>query len=273
MQVYDSSERRVPVISQLQEIYKNKNLLRLLIVRDLTVRYKRSILGVSWSLLNPILTTTVMFYVFNTVFMKHFENRDTFLPYLFSGVLLSTFFNQGVNFAANSIANGSELFSKVYVRPEIFALSGTISSSINFAFGLIPLTIVSFLKGHGLGLKSIFVLVVIISMIMLTTGLGLIFAIAYVQFDDSKYLIQVLLMLASYMMPVFYTVSALGPNTQNLINKNPLTSFLNAFRDCWGSTFTATYFDWIYLLFTSTFILVSGLYLFAKWWPKGVTKL
>jgi ABC-2 type transport system permease protein len=273
MQVYDSAERRIPVISQLQEIYANRNLLRLLIVRDLTVRYKRSVLGVGWSLLNPILTTTVMFYVFNTVFMKHFENRDTFLPYLFSGVLLSTFFNQGVNFAANSIANGADLFSKVYVRPEIFALSGTISSSINFAFGLIPLTLVSFMKGHGIGFKGIYAIVIVISMIMLTTGLGLIFAIAYIQFDDSKYLIQVFLMLASYMMPVFYTVSALGPNTQNLIEKNPLTSFLNAFRDCWGSTYNATFFDWFYLFASSFILLIVGLYLFSKWWPKGVTKL
>ena len=102
MQVYDSAERRIPVISQLQEIYKNRSLLRILIVRDLTVRYKRSVLGVGWSLLNPILTTTVMFYVFNTVFMRGLQNRETFLPYLFAGVLMSTFFNQGVNFAADA---------------------------------------------------------------------------------------------------------------------------------------------------------------------------
>ena len=107
MQVYDSAERRIPVISQLQEIYRNRSLLRLLIIRDLTVRYKRSVLGVGWSLLNPILTTTVMFYVFNTVFMRGLQNRETFLPYLFAGVLLSTFFNQGVNFAADAVSNGA----------------------------------------------------------------------------------------------------------------------------------------------------------------------
>ena len=91
MQIYDSAERQIPVLFQLKEIYKNRSLLRILIVRDLTVRYKRSVLGVGWSLLNPILTTTVMFYVFNTVFMRGLENRETFLPYLFAGVLLSTF--------------------------------------------------------------------------------------------------------------------------------------------------------------------------------------
>ena len=115
MQVYDSAERRIPVISQLQEIYRSRSLLRLLIIRDLTVRYKRSVLGVGWSLLNPILTTTVMFYVFNTVFMRGLQNRETFLPYLFAGVLLSTFFNQGVNFAADAISGGDPTTNLIQV--------------------------------------------------------------------------------------------------------------------------------------------------------------
>lgn len=273
MQVYDSAERKVPVFSQIQEIYKHRSLLRLLIIRDLTVRYKRSVLGVGWSLLNPILTTTVMFYVFNTVFMRGLQNKDTFLPYLFAGVLLSTFFNQGVNFAADAISGGAGLLNKVYVRPEIFAMSGTISSSINFIFGLIPLTVVVFMTHRSLNLKVLLIIPIIIFMIMLTTGLGLLFAIAYLEFDDARHLIQVLLMLLTYMTPVFYSLSALGPNTQKVIGKNPLTSYLNVFRDSWGGTFNGLLSDWIYLGSFSTIVFAVGLFLFAKWWPKGVTKL
>ena len=200
MQIYDSAERRIPVISQLQDIYKNRSLLRLLIVRDLTVRYKRSVLGVGWSLLNPILTTTVMFYVFNTVFMRGLQNRETFLPYLFAGVLLSTFFNQGVNFAADAVTKDDSLFTKVYVRPEIFSLSGTISSAINFIFGLIPLTLVVFFMNRSLNYRAILIIPIIFFMILLTTGLGLLFAIAYLEFDDARHLIQVLLMLLTYIV-------------------------------------------------------------------------
>lgn len=273
MQIYDSAERRIPVVSQIHEIYKNRGLLRLLIVRDLTVRYKRSVLGVGWSLLNPILTTTVMFYVFNTVFMRGLQNRETFLPYLFAGVLLSTFFTQGVNFAADAISGGAGLLNKVYVRPEIFALSGTISSSINFIFGLIPLTLVVMVMNRGLNFRALLIIPIIIFMVMLTTGVGLIFAIAYLEFDDARHLIQVFLMLLTYMTPVFYSLSALGPNTQKVISKNPLTSFLNVFRESWGGTFNGTINDWIYLGSFSTITFLLGLYLFAKWWPKGVTKL
>jgi len=273
MQVYDSAERRIPVISQLQEIYKNRSLLKLLVIRDLTVRYKRSVLGVGWSLLNPILTTTVMFFVFNTVFMRGLSNRETFLPYLFAGVLMSTFFNQGVNFAADAVAGGAGLLNKVYVRPEIFAMSGTISSAINFIFGLIPLTLVVFAMHRSLGIRAIMIIPIILFMIMLTTGLGLLFAIAYLEFDDARHLIQVFLMLLTYMTPVFYSLSALGPHTQEVIRKNPLTSFLNVFRESWGNTFNGTIHDWLYLASFSTIVFAIGFYLFAKWWPKGVTKL
>lgn len=273
MQVYDSAERQIPVISQIKEIYKHRGLLQLLIVRDLTVRYKRSVLGVGWSLLNPILTTTVMFYVFNTVFMRGLQNRETFLPYLFAGVLLITFFNQGVNFAADAIASGAGLLNKVYVRPEIFAFSGTISSAINFIFGLIPLTLVVFVMNKSLNLRALLIIPIIFFMILLTTGFGLLFAIAYLEFDDARHLIQVSLLLLTYMTPVFYSISVLGPKTQSVISKNPLTSFLNVFRESWGGTFNGSINDWIYIGSFSSIVFVLGLYLFAKWWPKGVTKL
>ena len=114
---------------------------------------------------------------------------------------------------------------------------------------------------------------IIFFMILLTTGLGLLFAIAYLEFDDARHLIQVLLMLLTYMTPVFYSLSALGPNTQKVIGKNPLTSFLNVFRESWGNTFDGTLHDWVYLGSFSVIVFVLGFYLFSKWWPKGVTKL
>jgi ABC-type polysaccharide/polyol phosphate export permease len=214
-----------------------------------------------------------MFYVFNTVFMRGLQNRETFLPYLFAGVLLITFFNQGVNFAADAIASGAGLLNKVYVRPEIFALSGTISSAINFIFGLIPLTLVVFVMNKSLNLRALLIIPIIFFMILITTGFGLLFAIAYLEFDDARHLIQVSLLLLTYMTPVFYSISVLGPNTQSVISKNPLTSFLNVFRESWGGTFNGSINDWIYIGSFSSIVFVLGLYLFAKWWPKGVTKL
>jgi ABC-type polysaccharide/polyol phosphate export permease len=127
--------------------------------------------------------------------------------------------------------------------------------------------------GKTLNLRAFLITPIIFFMILLTTGFGLMFAIAYLEFDDARHLIQVLLMLLTYMTPVFYSLSSLGPNTQKVIGKNPLTSFLNVLRESWGGTFNGTIHDWIYLSSFSTIIFLLGLYLFAKWWPKGVTKL
>jgi len=273
MQIYDSAAKRTPVISQLREIWASRGLLRLLVIRDLTVRYKRSVIGIWWSLLNPILTTTVLFYVFNTVFMRGLENKNNFLPYLFSGVLMMTMFNQSLNAAADAIAYGSGVLNKVYVRPEVFALSGPISSTINFIFGLVPLTFVLIITKNFPGVKSILIIFFIMMMVLLTSGLGILASIAYLEFEDSRHLISVILLLLQYMTPVFYPIDALGDTTQRIIKLNPLTSYLAVFRDIYGGTYSASFADWAVMISSSFLIFIFSLYVFNKWWPKGVTKL
>ena len=99
MQVYDSAIAQTPVISALKGVWEKRSLLRLLVARDLTVRYKRSVIGIWWSLLNPLFTTAVMYYVFNTVFKSKLPDGQAFMPYLLSGVLTVTLFNQGMTMA------------------------------------------------------------------------------------------------------------------------------------------------------------------------------
>ena len=273
MEIYDSSVKQTPIISQIKSVFKARGLLKILIARDLTVRYKRSVIGIWWSLLNPIVTTFVLFYVFNTVFKARMPDGTSFLPYLLSGVLIITFFNQGLSAAADSIASGSGVLTKVYVRPEIFAFSATISSAINFCIGLIPLTAVLLISGKYPGLRSPLVLVVIFCMIMLTTGLGLLVAIAYINFDDSRSLIQIVLLMLTYMTPVFYPISVLGPNTLHVIKLNPLTSVLIVFRNVFGGNGGTGWHMWAYMVGSSTLIFIFGLWMFNRMWPKAVAKI
>jgi ABC-type polysaccharide/polyol phosphate export permease len=273
MKIYDSAQRPKPFISQLKAIYDSRDLLRLLVNRDLTVRYKRSVIGVWWSLLNPIFTTGVLFYVFNTVFKSRMANGTSFLPYLLCGVLLVTFFNQGMTMAADSVAGGAGILTKVYVRPEVFAASATISSAINFCFGLVPLTAVLLVSGKHPGLKSPLVLIVIFCMILLTTGLGLMLAVAYINFDDSRSLIGILLLMLQYITPVFYPISVLGPHTLAVIKLNPLTSFLIVFRNVYGGNGTTGWHMWAYMIGSSIGIFILGFYVFAQKWPKVVAKI
>ena len=273
MQVYDSSIKQIPVISQIKAIYESRGLLRILIARDLTVRYKRSVIGIWWSLLNPLFTTSVMFYVFNTVFKSRLPNGQAFLPYLLSGVLLMTLFNQGLTMGADSIARGAEILTKVYVRPEIFALSSTISSAINFFIGLIPLTVVLLISGQTPTWKFPLVLIVIGCLTLFTTGFSLLLAIAYINFDDSRSLITIFLMAIQYMTPVFYPISVLGPHTERVIMLNPLTSYLQVFRDVFGGNAVATFQQWLMMGGSAIALFLIGFVVFLRQWPKVVSKL
>jgi ABC-2 type transport system permease protein len=273
MQVYDSSAKQIPVISQVKSIYENRGLLRLLVVRDLTVRYKRSIIGIWWSLLNPLFTTAVLYYVFNTVFKSKLPGGAPFLPYLLSGVLLITLFNQGLTLGADSIATGAGVLTKVYVRPEIFAASASISSAVNFIIGLAPLTIVLAIYHKTPTWRFPAVLLVVLCMTLFTTGLSLLLAIAYVNFDDSRSLINIFLMALQYMTPIFYPLSVLGPHTREVIQVNPLTSYLQIFRREFGNSAVSTLTNWEIMIGSSLAVFIFGFYVFNRTWPKIVAKL
>jgi len=273
MQVYDSSARQIPVISQVKSIYDNRGLLRLLVVRDLTVRYKRSVIGVWWSLLNPLFTTAVMFYVFNTVFKSRLPDGAPFLPYLLSGVLLITLFNQGLTMGADAIATGAGVLTKVYVRPEIFAASASISSAINFLIGLVPLTVILGIYKRTPTWHFPLVIAVIVCMTLFTTGLSLLLSIAYVYFDDSRSLINIFLMALQYMTPIFYPVSVLGPHTKDVVVLNPLFAYLQIFRREFGNVSPSTFSNWEMMVASSLVAFVGGFYIFSRQWPKVVAKL
>jgi ABC-type polysaccharide/polyol phosphate export permease len=273
MQVYDSDVKQTPIISQVQAVWKKRGLLKLLVARDLTVRYKRSVIGIWWSLLNPLFTTAVMFWVFNTVFKARMPDGTAFLPYLLSGVLVMSLFNQGLTMAADAIASGAGVLTKIYVRPEIFAFSATISSAINFLFGLVPLTLVLAISHKWPGWQFPLVIVVIVCMTLFTTGLGLMLAIAYVNFDDMRSLIQIVLLALQYMTPVFYPLSVLGPHTKRVIELNPLTSYLSVFRDVFGNNYVASTSNWMMMIASSIVMFCVGFYVFQNKWASVVAKI
>lgn len=271
--VYDSSIKEIPIIGTIKAIYKRRDLLKLLVARDLTVRYKRSVIGIWWSLLNPLVTSAILYYVFNTVFKAKMAGGTSFAPYLLSGMLISTFFNQALTMAADSVAGGGGVLTKVYVPPPIFALSATISTAVNFFMGLIPLTVVVYISGQTLRVRTPAVLIVALCMVLLTTGLGLLLSVVYIRFDDSRSLVQLALLMLTYMTPIFYPISVLGPHTRAVIELNPLTSFLNVFRDMFGRNATATLGDWLYMSGSSVLLFLLGLFFFNRIWPKTVAML
>jgi ABC-2 type transport system permease protein len=270
---YDSSKKTRPVTGLLQYLIVNRSLLGILIKKELAVRYKKSVIGIWWSLLNPLLTTAVLFYVFNTAFKSKIAEANHFIPYILCGVLVITFFNQSLTMISDSITGNSNIFTKMYVRPEMFAIAAAIAAAINFGFGLFPLVIVAFWSGVHVGLSAIAIIYVLLCLILIAIGLGLLCAVSYIFFEDFRSIIQLLIMVLGYMTPVFYPLSVLGPHTRPIIEANPLTSILAIFRSHFGHLELSTQDNWVYSGIFSVGIFISGIYIFEKLWPKAVVKL
>jgi ABC-type polysaccharide/polyol phosphate export permease len=273
MNIYDSDKKDVPVYSTLKKVLSSRDLLLILIKKELALRYKRSFIGIWWSLLNPLLTTTVLYYVFNTAFKSKFAASNDFIPYILCGVLLITFFNQSLTMVADSITGNAPIFTKMYVRPELFGISAAIAAAINFCFGLIPLVVVCAINGVSIGLSAISVIFVLVCLVLIAIGLGLLCAIAYIFFEDFRSIISLMVMVIGYMTPVFYPLSALGPHTRPIIEANPLTSLLSIFRSSIGGLEVDSGYNWFHAAGFSIGIFWLGMYVFHKLWPRAIVRL
>jgi ABC-type polysaccharide/polyol phosphate export permease len=252
---------------------KYAQLIRLLVNRELTLRYKRSVIGIGWSLLNPVLTSLVLWYVFSFVFASRLPNGQQFAPYLMAGILLYTFFNQSLMQSAESIANNAGVLTKIFIPPQVFAVSSALAGLINFVIGLLPLALVCFISGQSIAWTLPLVFVIGISLAFLSAGLGLAISIMFIRFDDTRNIVNVLLMILMYLTPVFYPVSIMNPTMQKIIHWNPLTSYLDAFRWAFSNNASPTIFSWIYMAIWSIGALLLGTYVFKKFWPRTVAML
>jgi ABC-type polysaccharide/polyol phosphate export permease len=252
---------------------KYAQLIRLLVNRELTLRYKRSVIGIGWTLLNPMLTSFVLWVIFSFVFASRLPGTQQYAPYLMAGILLNTFFNQGVTLSAESIASNGGVLTKIHVPPQVFPISTAIAGLVNFFIGMIPLAIVCFISGQPLAWTLPLVLVVGACLALLTAGIGLTLSIMYIRFDDMRNIVNVLLLILMYFTPVFYPISILSPKLQSIIQLNPLTSYLDVFRWAFSNNASATLGDGIFMLTTSLLSISIGTFVFKKFWPRTVAML
>ena len=185
----------------------------------------------------------------------------------------NTFFNQGLMQSADSIASNGGVLTKIYVPPQIFAISAALAGLTNFFIGMIPLALVCFISGQPLAWTLPLVLIVGVALALLTAGLGLALSILFIRFDDTRNIVNVLLMILMYLTPIFYPVSVMNSTMQTIIHWNPLTSYLDIFRWAFSNNATPTLFSWIYMSIWSIFALLLGTYVFRKYWPRTVAML
>jgi ABC-type polysaccharide/polyol phosphate export permease len=138
---------------------------------------------------------------------------------------------------------------------------------------MLPLALVCLISGQALTWTLPLVLVVGVALAFLTAGLGLALSILFIRFDDTRNIVNVLLMILMYLTPIFYPVSVMNQTMQTIIHWNPLTSYLDIFRWAFSNNATPTLFSWVYMSIWSIFALLLGTYVFRKYWPRTVAML
>ena len=214
---------------RVHNLFKYKDLVHELILRDLKLKYRRSFLGYLWSVLNPLLVMIVMSVVFSTIFKRNIEN---FPVYLFTGQVLFNFMNQSTTQALSSINANAALLKKTYVPRYIFTFSKISSGLVDLIFSLAALIIVMIATGAKFSFYNLLFPFVLIQLYIFCLGLGMFLAQAAVFFRDIQYIYNAVTTAWLYVTPIFYPVDMLSEEMVWIVKHlNPMYFYIGQFRD------------------------------------------
>jgi ABC-type polysaccharide/polyol phosphate export permease len=280
--VYDADVGWRNLLPDLRELYRYRYLLNNLIVRDLKVRYKNSVLGVLWSLLNPLLMMVVFSLVFGVLSSNDIRQYSVFF---LVGLIPWNFFRGAVQAGSVSISGNASLVKKVYFPRELLPLSGVLSNLVNFFIALILLLAFLYISGLGLTVHALWVVPLIITQVIFTLGLCLLLGSIHVFYRDVSMILDVVMLAWFFLTPVFYPLSRYSSSVQiagihfvpaQLMRwLNPMASLIDGYRTVlWGTISPAgitsigpAAMDPAYLLrtfVTSLIVLVAGYAIFAR---------
>ncbi len=250
--------------------WKYHYLLYELVKKGIKLKYRRSYLGIIWSLLEPILTTTVLTIIFGTLFGN---DSKTFPMYILTGRLLYSYFSSSTKGALKSIRAHSGMIKKVYVPKYLYPLSSILYNYVIFFISLIVLVLLGFYCGVFPTWRWFAILLPLLILLVLSFGVGMILATVGVFFRDMEYLWDVALMLIMYSSAIFYYPKKLLKSGYSwVLRVNPLYSIIeNARAILFGDPI-----NWTSILYASVFSLVClliGLIVFQRNQDKFILKI
>lgn len=210
-----------------QKIKQYRFLFEELVKRDFTKKYKRTVLGMLWSVLGPLMTLGVMALVFTQFFGRNMEH---YIIYLFCGNLLYGYFKESTGTGMTALYDNSSIFSKVNVPKYMFLLSKNVSSLINFGINIVVLLVFCIVDGVAFSWKFIMLLYPIGCLVVFNLGMGLILSAMYMMFRDMKYLYDIFTLLLMYLSAIFYSIDAYSQKVQYLFYLNPIYVYIRYFR-------------------------------------------
>lgn len=253
--------RNNPLVNTLIAVRRYQFLIRQLVSRDFKAKYKRSILGIFWSFLNPLLTMVVQYSVFSNLFRFDIPNYPV---YLLCGIIIFNYFSEACGMALASVVGNGNLITKVYVPKYIYPLTRILSSLLNLLISLIPLFIVILLSGLSPTKAYLLFPFVLVCLALFCLGLGMLLAAAMVFFRDIQFLWGVLSMIWMYLTPLFYPASILPENIAWLLDINPLYYFVTFTRTCLIDGISPEPIVYVQCMLFSLVMLAIGAFVFKK---------
>jgi ABC-2 type transport system permease protein len=225
--VYDSELQTSPLLAEFQALIRYRDLIPQLIARGIKTRYKRSVLGIGWTMLNPLLMMIVLALVFSNIFRFYIEN---FAVYLLTGLLLWNFFSQSTTAAMAEMVYGGSLFKQIYMPKSVFAVSSLGIGLVNLGFSLAPLLLIMLVFGVPLRLTALFIPIPIFLTASFTLGISLLLSAGVVYFADLVPIYEVILTTWMYLTPIIYPLDIVPDRLIWMIRINPMYYMVEMFR-------------------------------------------
>ena len=222
-----NKKKKEPILSVCLSLSKYSFLIRQLVSRDFKTKYKRSVLGMLWSFLNPLLTMTIQYVVFSTLFKSSIPN---FVVYLLTGIICFNFFSEATNMCLMSIVGNATLINKVYVPKYIYPFSRTLSSCVNLLLSLVPLLIMMLITRTPITPAVLLLPFGLLMLFFFSLGIGMLLATMMVFFRDTQFLWGIFSMLLMYLTPIFYPENIIPSGFLSIYRLNPLNQVITFIR-------------------------------------------
>ena len=251
------------------QIYWQWELLLALIQRDLKIRYRGSVLGIYWSLLNPLIMTGLYTAVFGTTFAQYYDN--SILNYIlaaFSGLVVMNFFTAATSTALISVVKNGAMVNKIRLPLFVFPLSAVGANVFQLLMGAVPLLVVVTLiiAQNIINLLALFI--PLFSLVIVCSGLGLLMSAMYVFFRDLAYFYELLSYVFLISSPVFYPPEIVPPAVKKFLILNPLLPIIESIRQIALSGKLPEISLIVHGLISSLIVLAIGVIAFTSWQSK-----
>jgi ABC-2 type transport system permease protein len=227
VEFYDSSSYRFGLLAELREVWRYRDFIWQLVWRDVVMRYKRSFLGIAWTMIHPL----TMMIVLTIAFSQVFQRTPAYSAYLLCGLIAWQFFSQSTNQAINKLVWGGKLMTTIYMPRTAYAISAVGTGLINLVMAIVPLIAVMAFEGMPIRLSIFFLPISMLLLAMFSLAIGLFVSAIVLYFPDFGEMYSVIIMIWFYLNPIIYPEEILDESTRLWLSRyNPMYNLIRLFR-------------------------------------------